>query len=659
MNQNDIKAVNELKMLTIDMINRAGGGSPGIALSMAPVMYALFTRILNVYPKNPNFLNRDRVILSSSHIAPLYYAMLYMAGFEIKKEDLMNFRRLSSNTPSLPELKNPNGSEATTSHAGEGVGISVGLSLGRRYIDSLIKEEDNKINLLNFTTYCFISDSDKMSGITEEAFSFIAAQKLSNIVFLYDRNKMSAEGSLENVLEEDIEKKYLAMGFYVDTLKDATNIKEITRAIESAKNSQKPSIIIFNTIIGKDSFNEGKNIVHKGILSMDDTNTLRRKYNIFLPPFEISKDSLIHIEKMMNDRTSKISLKWQEHYNRVKNINKESLNNIVNMLALGKTEMSFQSENYKINEGYRESLIETNYKIMNLIAPKYNLFIGGSAGLSLTTQTIIGGSTYQTKDNPKGKNIRFGTREHVIPYILNGLSLLGLRVFGSTELCFANEMKTGIRSSAIMNLPVTYIFTHDSIYNSEEGGARIPLEEINMLRNIPNFTVYRPADIYEIMGSWETILKEGKPSAIIISKNSIPKLPNSNSKEVVHGAYIIKKEIMKLDGILIATGSEVVSAMQIAYDLYKNGIDLRVVSMPSVELFLNEGIDYREKILPKNIKTAVIEAGNDSIWYRFATSKEYILGLNEFIEGGIPIEVLQKMNYDYDSLKLKIETLMR
>jgi len=658
-NQNDLnqKALSELKMLSIDMINKALGGSPGICLGMAPVMYSLFTRVLNALPTDVNYFNRDRVILSSSHIAPLYYAMLHMAGFAISKEDLMNYRRLRSTTPGLPELHNPLGVEATTGYAGDGVGNAVGISLARRYINALIQEEDNKLNLLDFTTYCFLSDSDMMSGASLEAFSFAASQQLNHLVFLYDANRMGSEGSLDMVLDGDIEKQFLAMGFYVDTLKDATNIKDIGRAIESAKNAKKPALIIFKTVIGKDSFNEGKSIMHNGVLSLDDTNSLRRKYNLFLPPFEVSKDSILLISSMMSERFNKHKKKWNEHYARAKNINSVNLNNILSLLEMGSTAISFDASNYKINDGYRESLLETNSKIMNLIAPKSNLFLGGSAGLSKICQTEIGDMLSPV--NPKGKNIRFGVRERAMGHILNGMALMGLRVYGSTMLTFSSEMKASIRLSAIMNLPVTYIFTHDSLYYSEEGSVRIPVEELTMLRSIPNLTVYRPSDIMEVMGSWENILRSGKPSALIITRNSIPKLPNSNPKEVSKGAYIIKPETNKLDGIIIATGSEVVSAMQIAFDLEAKGLSLRVVSMTSMELFLAMGKDYIHTILPPNVKTAVIEASSSSMWHRFASSDEMILGIDDYPSSGVLIEVLQSMNYDYDSLKLKIESLMR
>ncbi len=658
MNQNDIRALNELKMLTIDTINRAGGGSPGICLGMAPVMYSLFTRILNVNPKGENYFNRDRVILSSSHITPLYYAMLHMAGFSISKDDLMRFKRMESIVPGFPELHNPFPVEATTGYAGDGVGMAVGIALARRYLDALIKEEDNKVNLLSFTTYCFLSDADMMSGASAEAFSFAGSQHLENLIFLYDANGMGADGDIQTVLETDIEKSFVAQGFYADTLKDATNIKEIARAIESAKNSGKPSILIFKTKIGADSFNEGKNIVHSGVLSLDDTNTLRRKYNLFLPPFEVSKDSILHIEKSMSDRTLKLYSKWKEHYARVKTINSPNLNHILNLLETGKTSIDFYAENYKINDGYRESLIESNYKIMNLIAPKSNLFLGGSAGLHLTTQTIIGGSEYLNVLNKKGKNIRFGARERGMSYILTGMALMGLRVFGSTELCYANEMKSGIRSSAIQNLPVTYIFTHDSLYTNDPSPLRVPVEEISMLRNTPNLTVYRPADILELMGCWQSILTSGKPSALVLTKNSVPKLPGS-TVDIARGAYIIKKEVARLDGIILTTGSEVVSSMQIAFDLYAKGLDIRVVSMPSVELFRSAGVEYETELLPKSVKRIVIEAGISSVWNRYASSEEHILGIDDYALNGLPVEVLQNMNYDYDTLKMKVEALLR
>ena len=634
---NDVKAINELKLLAIDMINRAKSGSPGIVLDMAPVMYTLFAKVLNVFPDKPNFFNRDRVVLSSSLIAPLYYAMLHMAGYAIKKEDLMNFKRLGSITPGIPEVYTTPGVDASTSFAGDGVGVSVGMVLAKRYLNSLINAEENKLNILTYTTYCFCSDADFSSGTSMEAFTFAIQEKLDHLVFLYDYNESIADGEYRGLKPDALIKQFTAMGFYVDTLKDITNQREMTRLITKAKDCGKPALIIFQNKIGVDSFNAGKNILHHGPLSFDDTENIRKKFNSFLAPFEVSKDSQIYVQTQIRERTSKKYDKWLDQYNKAKGRMSSNLNLIISLLETGKTEIPFESANYKINDGYRESLLETNSKIMNLFASKTPLFLGGSAGMALRTQTVIGNLDFQSKENPLIQNIFFGVRERAMANILNGLALSGLRVFGSTKLCYLDELKSGVRMTSLMNIPVTYIFTHDC-------------EQLNTLRMIPNLTVFRPADINEVMGSWEYILKSAKPSALVLTKNNVPKLPGSNSKEVFNGGYIIKREDHKLDGIIIATGSEVVSA---------NNLDIRVVSMPSLELFLSKGEEYRNLLLPKNIKTIVIEAGNSCCWQGFATSEEYILGINDFAYSGVPIEVLQKMDYDYESLKLKVETLLK
>lgn len=657
MNQSDIKALNELKMLSIDMINRAKMGRPGTVLAMAPVMYVLFTRILKIDNKNLSYFNRDRVILSSSGLTPLYDAMCHMAGYPIRKEELMNFGRLNG-LPVTPELHNPLFMEATTGVAGDGVGLSVGLSLGRRYIEALIKEEDNKLNLYDFTTYCFVSDADMQNGTSLEAFSFAGSQKLNHLVFLYDANKMAMEGPLETVFDENLQKSFEAKGFYVDTLKQDVTLKDIEKALEGAKKADKPALLIFNTIIGKDSFNEGKNILHSGVLSFDDTNNLRRKYSLFLPPFEVSKDSLIFIEKQMSERMKKAKEKFSESYARAKNINSANLNNILHMLEAGNTEIAFLSDNYKINAAYREPLIETNNKVMNLISSKSNLFLGGSAGLSLYSRTNLNGFQYMSYKEPKAKNIRFGIRESAMGYITSGMALLGLRSFSSTLLSYADKMKDSLRLSSLMNLPVTYIFTHDSLYNADEGILQIPVEQLDMLQTIPNLFVYRPSDIEEVMGAWEVILRLKRPSALIITKNDSPKLPNSNAKKVAMGAYIIKPEQTRLDGIILSSGSEVISAMQIAYDLASKGLDIRVVSMPSLTLFKLQDKTYQESILPSYVKTVVIEASSALSLKEYAKEEAYLLNISDYPSSGLSIEVLQQMNFDYDSLKLKVEALL-
>ena len=571
----------------------------------------------------------------------------------------MNFKRLGSITPGLPEVYTTPGVDASTSFAGDGVGIAVGMALAKRYLNSLIKNEESKLNILTYDTFCFCSDADFISGSSMEAFTFAVEEGLDHLVFLYDYNQVIADGQYRGLKPDALVKQFSIMGFYAEILRDITNLREMIRILNKACDCGKPALIIFLNKIGIDSFNAGKNILHQGPLSFDDTENIRKKFNSFLAPFEISKDSLIHVQNQIKERTSKKYSKWLDQYNKAKGRMSFNMNLVLDLLENGKTDIAFDSANYKINDGYRETLLETNSKIMNLIANKSFLFLGGSAGMAFSTQTIIGNPDFQSKENPLVRNIMFGVRDRAMANILNGIALSGLRVFGSTKLCYLDELKSGVRMTALMNLPVTYIFTHDSLYDSEDGPARICCEQLNTLRMIPNLTVFRPADINEVMGSWEYILKSRKPSALVLTKNNVPKLPGSNSKEVLKGGYIIKSEDDRLDGIIIATGSEVVSSMQIAYDLRANGLDIRVISMPSLELFLSQGEEYRNLVLPDNVKTVVIEAGNGSCLSSFASGDEYILGINDFAYSGVSIEVLQKMDYDYESLKLKVETLLK
>lgn len=659
MNQEDIRTLNELKILSVDMITRAGSGSPGLALSMAPIVYTLFSRHMCLRPNDINWMSRDRLVTSSGNISSLIYAALYMAGYPIKKEDLMSYRTLGSLTPGFPEQGTTPGIDFTTGLAGEGIANAVGLAMARRYYQSLIDEEEERMKIFDYDVYCLCSDRDFMEGVATEALSFAGAQQLNRLIVLYNASHMTEDGPLNNIVEEDIYRKYQALGLYVDVLRDGFNVKDVDKAISAAKRSGKPALIIFKTILGKESFNENKSIIYNRPLTVDDVANLRKKWNLFLPPFEISKDSMIFLQKNISERTEKKYKKWIEQYNRANSSANPKIHEIVQNFINGQTNLSFDSDNYKINDGYRESLRESNLKVMNLIAVKNKLFLGGSADSAVSSHTYINNSTMQTSKNPLGRNIYFGHREHTMGAVLNGMAMSGLKVYGSTKLIYADYLKPSLRMTSLLNLPVTYIFTHDSISVGEDGPVMQPIEQLTLLRTTPNLVVYRPADIIEVMGSWESILKKNVPSALVITQNDSPKLPGSNAKLVAKGAYILKQEKERLDGILISTGSELIYALQIAYDLEKIGLDLRVVSMPSMELFLGEGKEYERQILPPNVKKIVIEAGSPIIWNRFVEDSECIIGINDYGYSGHPNEVLKKMGFDYESLRIKVESLLK
>lgn len=659
MTQDDIRTLNELKILSIDMITRANSGSPGLVLSMAPIVYALFQRHLCIRPNEPNWINRDRLILSTGKVSSLIYAALYMAGFDIKKEDLMNYCNINSITPGFLERGLTPGVEMTSGLYGEGVATAIGIALSRRYEQALINQEDDRIKLLDYDTYCLCTDRDLMEGVTNEALSFAGAQKLDHCIIICNVTNMTEDSSLEFIMEEEYLRKYQAMGLYVDYLRDGSNVKDIDKAISAAKKSGKTALILVKNILGKDSFNENNIITYNRALTVDDVANLRKKWNLFLPAFEISKDSIIFLQKNINERTEKKYQKWAEVYNRSKSIIGEKIHEMINTIETNQVSIDFDSSHYKINDGYRESLRESNLKILNLVANKNNLFIGGSADYSSSCQTFITSSAMHTPKNLTGRNIAFGMREHAMASILNGMALNGLRVYGSTKLVHADYLKPSLRMTALMNLPVTYIFTHDTISVGEEGPVNQPVEQLSMLHTIPNLVVYRPSDISEVMGSWEAILKKNIPAALVISQNGLPKLPGSNPKLVEKGAYIIKQEKGSLDGILISSGSELIYALQIAYDLEQIGINIRVVSMPSMELFLGSGKDYEMEILPSSTTKIVIEAGSPLIWNRFATTSEHIIGLNDYGFSGHPNEVLLKMGFDYETLKAKVTSLIK
>ncbi len=656
MNNSDIVSINNLKMLAIDMINTAGSGHPGITLSAAPIMYDIYSRHLKINPSVPNWITRDRFVISCGHASSLTYAMLYMAGYDLSLDDLRNFRKLGSNTPGLLEYGMTPGIEATTGALGSGVANAVGLALSERYLHNLTKTPESKINLIDYFTYVLVGDGDLMEGISDEALSFAGSQKLNKLIVLYDSNDVSLDGTLENVFNCDILKKYSAMGFDTYIIKDAYNLKELDKVIQRAKKSEKPTFIQIKTIFGKDSLYEGKNTIHGKPLDVNDYNNLRTKLNIKTNPFEISKEAILHIRNQISTRNDNIYNTWKSYHDLVINSGNTYLIETIRAIENKIVSINFIGENYKISDTYQEELRNSNNQIMEIISGISPLFITSSADLFSSCKNIINKSSINNKENPLEKNIQFGVREAGMAGILNGMALNGMRVSGSTFLAFSDYLKPQIRLSALMNLPVTYIFTHDSIKVGSDGPTHQPIEQLASLRAIPNFSVYRPADVTEIIGCWENILKNRRPSALILSKEKIKKIPTSNSNFVKNGGYIIKKENGPIDAIIISTGDNVVDAIKIADTLYLKGKNIRVVSMPSQELFMESGIEYQKEVLPDGIKIIVIEPSSPMSWDYF-TSRKYILSLNEFGYSGDTNSVLKHFSYDYESLLVRVDNL--
>lgn len=654
MSKLDNLTINSIKLLALDMINKAGSGHPGIVLGGAEILYALYKDHLNVIPNKPTWVNRDRFVMSAGHGSALLYSTLYHAGFDIDIEEIKQFRKLNSLTPGHPEYKVTPGVDVSTGPLGQGIGMAVGMALAERYLNTIANIEKKNTKLIDYYTYCYCGDGDLMEGISYEALSFASTQNLNKLILLYDCNHVSLDSDTDLTFTEDIEIRFEALDFNILVVKNANDYKEVSKAIKQAKKSDRPSIIICHTIIGKDSSLEGTNKVHGKPLTKDDLQSIREKYKNTNESFVVDKETKEYLQNYINKRMNPIFKDWEEEYSDIKETNNYGLNSLFNLLERNAFVIDFDDTKFKISDEYSEELRESNQKIMNFISPKSPFFLGGSADLSSSCKTNLEKSTIQSSDNPIGKNIYFGVREHAMGAILNGMALSNLKVFGSTFLAFSDYQKPAIRLSALMNLPVTYIFTHDSIYVGEDGPTHEPVEQLSMLRTIPNFITFRPADINEIMGSWEYILKNNCPTALVVSKEKRSKNKNTNAKFVKYGAYMIRKEKYRLDGIIIATGSEVEMAMDISKELFTMGIDTRVVSMPSMELFLKQNPKYEEQLLPKDVPTFVIEAASSLIWNRFASKPEYIFGINRFGMSGQKDEITKYFKFDKNTILASI-----
>lgn len=661
------KIIDNIKALSIDMIDAASSGHPGIALGAATMLYTLYAKHMNINTNDDKWINRDRFVMSAGHGSALLYSVLFAAGYNLPIEEMRNFRKIGSKTPGHPEYGVTPGVDMTTGPLGQGFAAAVGMAMAKRHLAAKYNEKKKGIFeagklLFDYNIYALCSDGDIMEGVTYEAASLAGNLKLGELIVLYDSNQITLDGKTNLSFNEDVLKMFEAMGWHTQFVKDGENVEEIDKAIMHAKKViDKPSIIEVRTIIGNGSLVANTNIAHGKPLTKEDITQLKQKLDVRAIPFSMSNDATQEFRAMISGRSDKKYNAWADTY---KNYMEKAPENIKNdIINLSKNNLSANIDlpklMWKFDPEMKEALRDTNGKIMNVIADNVSNFIGGNADLASSTKAYLSNYPIYSSSSYEGKNIFFGVREHAMGAILNGIALSGFRVFGGTFLAFADYLKPAIRMAAIMNLPVTYIFTHDSISIGQDGPTHQPVEQLAMLRSMPNLNVFRPADAREVVGSWDAILKSSSPNALIISRNESHLLPTSSISEVNRGAYILRKEAIRLTGIIIATGSEINLALAVAEELYTNGIDLRVISMPCVEKFLEQSTTYRENLIPVGYKTIVIEASASTTWFRFVYNEKYLMTLDKFGASGTKDEVLNKYGFTVDQLKSKIEKLFR
>lgn len=660
----DKEIINNIKALSIDMIEKAGSGHPGIALGAAPIIYTLFAKHLNISTSDSKWLNRDRFVLSAGHGSALLYATLFMAGYDLSIEDLKQFRRAGSKTPGHPEYGMTPGVDMSTGPLGQGFASAVGMALGEKILKTkhVIPKKDKKSkerSLIDYNVYVLCGEGDLMEGISYEAASLAGSLNLDNLIVLYDSNNVTLDGDTSDTFTENILDRFKAMGWHTELVRDGLIVDDIDKAISKAKNSGKPSIIEIKTIIGIGTSLAGSNEVHGKVLDAEDVEQLKRLLNVPQEPFYVNYEASQSFRKMITERSNRKYEEWSRNYREYVNDVLKGKPEPIQYLFHDDIKVDLINREWDL-DNEKEATRVTNGKIMNKLAPLYSNFIGGSADVSSSTKAYLNKYPHVKDGNFGGRNILFGIREHSMGAILNGLALSGFRTFGSTFLAFADYLKPAIRMSALMNLPVTYIFTHDSIMVGQDGPTHQPIEQLAMLRSIPNMRVFRPADGKEIIGCWNEIMNQKGPATIVLSRTDVEQINTTNAQSVSKGAYIVRQESQALHGIIIATGTEVQTALNIANELYQEQkLDIRVVSMPSQELFLKQTVEYQEQILPKTYRKIVIEGGSSYGWHRFVYSDKYLITVDQFGISGTKDEVLKHCYFDYQTIKQKVEKLLK
>ena len=652
------KSVNAIKVLGVDAINKAKSGHPGIVMGAAPMAYSLFTKHLRVNPKKTDWINRDRFVLSAGHGSMLLYSLLHLSGFEdVSLEEVKNFRQWGSKTPGHPEFGHTKGIDATTGPLGQGISTAVGMALAERYLAAKYNKEGYE--LFDHYTYVICGDGDIMEGVASEASSFAAVQKLNKLVVLYDSNDICLDGETKDAFSENVRARYEAYGWNTILVEDGSDVEAVNAAIEQAKKSDKPTLIEVKTIIGAGSPNrQGTNGVHGAPLGDEETALFRKEIGWENEPFDIPADVYADFKANVADRGESEYVKWEKLYADYKAAYPELAKELEEVLSREDiSRLSKESFSFK-NVGEAQATRNSSQDAINSVAAVLPTFFGGSADLSHSNMTFIKGDNLQDDAHRTERNVQFGVREFAMATVLNGLMLHGgVRVFGGTFFVFSDYLKGALRLSALQNLPVTYVFTHDSIAVGEDGPTHEPIEHLASLRTIPNTYVFRPADATETQAAWYLSQKTNdRPTSIVLTRQNLPILENSSFEKVAKGAYVVYETAADFDTILIATGSEVALAIDVARELETDGSKVRVVSMPSVELFEEQSKEYKEELLPLNIRRRVsLEMGNSALWYKYVGLDGLAIGIDKFGASAPANKVIEEYGFTVEAVVEKIK----
>lgn len=633
--QVDQLGVNTLRTLSIDAIQRANSGHPGLPMGAAPMAYVLWTRHLKINPKtHMNWVNRDRFVLSAGHGSALLYSLAHLAGYDVSMDDLKNFREWKSNTPGHPEYGCTDGVEATTGPLGQGISMAVGMAMAEAHLGKKFNREGYPV--MDHYTYALIGDGDLMEGVASEAASLAGHLKLGKLIALYDSNGISLDGKTSASFTENVGARFEAYGWQYILVEDGFNLEEIDKAIVQAKDeSDKPTIIEIKTTIGYGSENQGTHKVHGSPLGEEGVAHAKEVYNWNYPPFTVPEEVSQRFKECIQDKGVEVENKWNEMFEAYK----KEYSDLAQKFSDGFSNKVPNTLGDILPQYGEDDSIATraaSQKAINALAKEVSSLWGGAADLASSNKTVIAGEGDFQPESYEGRNIWFGVREFGMACAMNGIMLHGgTRVFGSTFFVFSDYLKAAIRLSAIQKLPVIYVLTHDSVAVGKDGPTHEPIEQLASLRTIPNVQVFRPADGNETSAAWKVALETlDKPTILVLSRQNLDTLPISKEKVfdgVEKGGYVVQEAESEADGILIATGSEVGLALKAKEELQKKGKDLSVVSLPSWERFEAQSEEYKNTVIsPELKKRMTIEAGTTYGWAKYAGDHGVMIGIDEF-----------------------------
>lgn len=653
-------SVNAIRFLGVDAIEKSKSGHPGVVMGAAPMAYSLYTKHLRVNPSQPNWINRDRFVLSAGHGSMLLYALLHLSGFEdISIDEIKNFRQWGSKTPGHPEYGHTVGVDVTTGPLGQGISMAVGLAQAERFLAAKYNREGYPI--FDHYTYVIAGDGDFMEGVSGEASSYAAKQNLDKLIVLYDSNDICLDGETNDAFTESVRARYDAYGWHTILVEDGNNIEAIGLAIEEAKAAGKPSLIEIKTVIGYGAPTKGgTNAVHGAPLGAEEATATRRALNWGYAPFEVPQEVYDDFKENVADRGEAAYDAWSNLVGEYRQAYPKEARE-VDAIIDGKDPVEVKEADFPVYEnGFSQATRNSSQDAINAAADVLPNFFGGSADLAHSNMTYIKADGLQDADHPLNRNIQFGVREFAMAAVLNGMALHGgLRVYGGTFFVFSDYLKAAVRLSALQGVPVTYVFTHDSIAVGEDGPTHEPIEHLAGLRATPNLVVFRPADARETQAAWHYALtSQNTPTALVLTRQNLDVEAGSSFTSVAKGAYVTYETDSDFNTILLASGSEVNLAVKAAKELEAQGEKVRVVSVPSTELFDEQSAAYKEAILPNSVRRRVaIEMAASQPWYKYVGLDGAVIGIDKFGASAPAAQVIENYGFTVDNVVKVVKEL--